>query len=48
MAHESARLAAGAQRRALGGQSPLSLLNTEESSRLVEAVLGRIAHGIVE
>lgn len=33
---------------ALAGQSPLSLLDTEEGGRLVEAVLGRIAHGIVE
>lgn len=33
---------------ALGGQPPLSLLDTAEGGRLVEAVLGRIAHGIVE
>lgn len=33
---------------ALDGQVPLSLLDTEEGGRLVEAVLGRIAHGIVE
>jgi putative toxin-antitoxin system antitoxin component (TIGR02293 family) len=33
---------------ALGGQPPLALLDTEEGGRLVEAVLGRIAHGIVE
>lgn len=33
---------------ALGGQPPLTLLDTEEGGRLVEAVLGRIAHGIVE
>jgi putative toxin-antitoxin system antitoxin component (TIGR02293 family) len=33
---------------ALGGQLPLALLDTEEGGRLVEAVLGRIAHGIVE
>lgn len=33
---------------ALGAQSPLSLLDTEEGGRAVEAVLGRIAHGIVE
>ena len=33
---------------ALGGQTPLALLDTEEGGRLVEAVLGRIAHGIVE
>jgi putative toxin-antitoxin system antitoxin component (TIGR02293 family) len=32
----------------LGGQPPLALLDTEEGGRLVEAVLGRIAHGIVE
>ncbi len=33
---------------ALGGQPPLALLDTEEGGRLVEAVLGRISHGIVE
>lgn len=33
---------------ALAGQPPLALLDTEEGGRLVEAVLGRIAHGIVE
>lgn len=33
---------------ALGGQAPLALLDTEEGGRLVETVLGRIAHGIVE
>ena len=33
---------------ALDGQIPLTLLDTEEGGRLVEAVLGRIAHGIVE
>lgn len=33
---------------ALGGERPLDLLDTEEGGRVVEAVLGRIAHGIVE
>ena len=33
---------------ALGSQVPLTLLDTEEGGRVVEAVLGRIAHGIVE
>jgi putative toxin-antitoxin system antitoxin component (TIGR02293 family) len=33
---------------ALASQTPLSLLDTEEGGRLVETVLGRIAHGIVE
>ena len=33
---------------ALAGQTPLSLLDTEEGGTLVEAILGRIAHGIVE
>jgi putative toxin-antitoxin system antitoxin component (TIGR02293 family) len=33
---------------ALDGQIPLTLLDTEEGGRLVEAVLGRIAYGIVE
>jgi len=32
----------------LGGERPLDLLDTEAGGRLVEAVLGRIAHGIVE
>jgi putative toxin-antitoxin system antitoxin component (TIGR02293 family) len=33
---------------ALGSQTPLALLDTEEGGRVVEAVLGRIAHGIAE
>jgi putative toxin-antitoxin system antitoxin component (TIGR02293 family) len=33
---------------ALGSQVPLTLLDTEEGGRVVEAVLGRIAHRIVE
>jgi len=33
---------------ALASQTPLSLLDTEEGGRLVETVLGRIAHGIFE
>jgi putative toxin-antitoxin system antitoxin component (TIGR02293 family) len=33
---------------ALASQTPLSLLDIEEGGRLVETVLGRIAHGIVE
>ncbi len=33
---------------ALKGQIPLACLDTEEGGRVVEAVLGRIAHGIVE
>jgi putative toxin-antitoxin system antitoxin component (TIGR02293 family) len=36
------------QNGALDGEIPLALLDTEEGGRLVEAVLGRIAHGIVE
>lgn len=32
--------------RALGGETPLSLLDTEIGSRQVEAVLGRIEHGV--
>lgn len=31
---------------ALDGQTPLSLLDTEEGGRVVEAVLGRIEHGV--
>ena len=33
---------------ALDGLMPLSLLDTDEGGRLVEAVLGRIAYGVVE
>lgn len=33
---------------ALAGQVPLTLLDTEEGGRLVEAILWRIVHGIVE
>ena len=32
--------------RPLGDQSPVSLLDTEEGARLVEALLGRIDHGL--
>ena len=32
--------------RALGGRSPLSLLDTDLGARRVEAVLGRIEHGV--
>ena len=32
--------------RALGGERPLDLLETEGGARLVEQVLGRIAHGV--
>ena len=32
--------------RPLGNQSPVSLLDTEEGARLVEALLGRIDHGL--
>ena len=32
--------------RTLDGESPLSLLDTEEGAQLVEKLLGRIAHGI--
>jgi len=34
--------------RALGQVSPLSLLDTDEGARQVEAVLGRIEHGVWE
>ncbi|MBN9563855.1 MAG: DUF2384 domain-containing protein [Alphaproteobacteria bacterium] len=33
---------------ALGNRPPLALLDTQEGGRLVEVVLGRIAHGVVE
>ncbi len=32
--------------RPLGGEAPLTLLDTEEGAHLVENLLGRIAHGI--
>ena len=32
--------------RALGGETPLSFLDTDIGARQVEAVLGRIAHGV--
>lgn len=32
--------------RALGGETPLSLLDTDPGARQVEAVLGRIDHGV--
>lgn len=32
--------------RALGGETPLSLLDTDLGSRQVEEVLGRIEHGV--
>lgn len=32
--------------RALGGESPLSLLRTSSGTRLVEVILTRIAHGV--
>jgi len=31
---------------ALDGEAPLKLLDTDEGARMVEALLGRIAHGI--
>jgi putative toxin-antitoxin system antitoxin component (TIGR02293 family) len=31
---------------ALDGQTPLSLLDTEEGGRVVESILGRIEHGV--
>lgn len=33
--------------RALGGVSPVSLLDTEEGARLVEAALHRLIHGVI-
>jgi putative toxin-antitoxin system antitoxin component (TIGR02293 family) len=32
--------------RALGGRTPMETLQTESGARLVENVLGRIAHGV--
>ncbi len=45
---QQARLWLREKNGALSGQVPLALLGTEEGGRLVEAVLGRIAYGIVE
>jgi putative toxin-antitoxin system antitoxin component (TIGR02293 family) len=43
---EKARTWLRRQTRVLGGQSPLELLDTDVGARSVEALLGRIAHGI--
>ena len=32
--------------RALGGETPIALVDTDTGTRLVESVLGRIAHGV--
>jgi len=34
------------ENRALGGRTPLEALKTESGARLVETVLGRVAHGV--
>ena len=34
------------ENRALGGRTPLEVLKTESGARLVENVLGRVAHGV--
>lgn len=34
------------ENRALGGERPIDLLETEGGARLVEQILGRIAHGV--
>jgi putative toxin-antitoxin system antitoxin component (TIGR02293 family) len=36
----------GEENRALGGRAPLEALRTESGARLVENILGRIAHGV--
>jgi putative toxin-antitoxin system antitoxin component (TIGR02293 family) len=46
--HDEARAWLRAPNGTLGGESPLTVLDTEEGGRLVEAMLGRIAQGIVE
>jgi putative toxin-antitoxin system antitoxin component (TIGR02293 family) len=43
---EQARQWLARPNRALGGETPLSLLDTDLGARQVEAVLGRIEHGI--
>jgi putative toxin-antitoxin system antitoxin component (TIGR02293 family) len=43
---EKARLWMRRPTRALGGQSPIELLDTDVGARSVEALLARIAHGI--
>lgn len=44
---ERARLWLNKPNRALGGRTPISLLDSDAGSRLVEQVLERIAHGVV-
>lgn len=44
--HEKARQWLERPNRALGGEPPLSLLDTDIGARQVEAVLGRIEHGV--
>jgi putative toxin-antitoxin system antitoxin component (TIGR02293 family) len=44
--HEKAKQWLERPNRALGGETPLSLLDTDIGARQVEAVLGRIEHGV--
>jgi putative toxin-antitoxin system antitoxin component (TIGR02293 family) len=45
-ASEEARRWLVAPNRALGSVAPLSLLDTDEGARQVEAILGRLEHGV--
>jgi putative toxin-antitoxin system antitoxin component (TIGR02293 family) len=45
-APEKAQAWLGRENRALGGQSPLSVADTDQGVRSVETLLGRIGHGI--
>lgn len=44
--HEKAKQWLERSNRALGGETPLSLLDTDIGARQVEAVLGRLEHGV--
>lgn len=44
---EKARRWLGKRNRALGGEVPLTLLDTDAGTGMVEEVLGRIEHGVV-
>jgi putative toxin-antitoxin system antitoxin component (TIGR02293 family) len=44
---ERARRWLGKPNRALGGEAPLALMDTDAGARHVEEVLGRIEHGVV-
>lgn len=43
---DKAHLWLNRENRALGGETPLAMADTDQGARAVEALLGRIAHGI--